>query len=46
LPAADTVAFSPPFVISEGEIETAITAFRDAADQVLGELRAAGDFNG
>jgi L-2,4-diaminobutyrate transaminase len=43
LPAADTIAFSPPFVISEEEIDISVTAFRDAADQVLGELRAAGD---
>jgi L-2,4-diaminobutyrate transaminase len=42
LPAADTVAFSPPFVISEEEITTAVGAFRDAADQVLGEMRASG----
>lgn len=42
LPAADTVAFSPPFVITDDEIEIAVGAFRDAADQVLGELRAAG----
>ncbi len=46
LPAADTVAFSPPFVISESEIDMAVTAFRDSADQILGELRAAGQFAG
>ena len=46
LPAADTVAFSPPFVISESEIDVAVAAFRDAADQVLGELRAGGSFDG
>lgn len=44
LPSADTVAFSPPFVISRDEIDRAVTAFRDSADQVLGELRAAGAF--
>lgn len=44
LPAADTIAFSPPFVIERYEIDRAVQAFRDAADQVLGELRAAGVF--
>ena len=44
LPSADTVAFSPPFVISRDEIDTAVQAFRDAADEVMGELRASGDF--
>ena len=38
LPAADAVAFSPPFVISEAEIDIAVNAFRDAADQVAAEL--------
>ena len=38
LPAADAVAFSPPFVITEAEIDTAVNAFRDAADQVAAEL--------
>ena len=38
LPSADTVAFSPPFVISKGEIDTAVAAFRDAADEVAAEL--------
>jgi len=44
LPNADTVAFSPPFVISETEIDIAIMAFRDAADQVMGALREEGAF--
>lgn len=44
LPSADTVAFSPPFVIERAQIDQAVTAFRDAADQVLGELRAEGAF--
>lgn len=44
LPNADTIAFSPPFVISEAEVDLAVEGFRDAADQVMGELRAAGDF--
>jgi len=46
LPSADTVAFSPPFVISEAEVDRAVAAFRDAADEVLGELRASGHFAG
>lgn len=44
LPSADTIAFSPPFVISKAEIDTAVTAFRDAADQVMAELRRDGQF--
>jgi L-2,4-diaminobutyrate transaminase len=46
LPAADTIAFSPPFVISNEEIDRAVGSFRDAADQVLRELRQAGHFGG
>ena len=46
LPAADTIAFSPPFVISNEEIDRAVGSFRDAADQVLSELRQAGHFRG
>jgi L-2,4-diaminobutyrate transaminase len=38
LPSADTMAFSPPFVISEKEIDMAVGAFREAADEVLQEL--------
>ncbi|WP_426169455.1 aminotransferase [Sandarakinorhabdus sp. DWP1-3-1] len=38
LPSADAVAFSPPFVITEAEIDTAVAAFRDASDQVAAEL--------
>jgi L-2,4-diaminobutyrate transaminase len=44
LPAADTVAFSPPFVIERDQVDRAVAAFRDAADQVAGELRAEGAF--
>jgi L-2,4-diaminobutyrate transaminase len=43
LPSADTVAFSPPFVIQREEIDRSVAAFRDAADQVLAELRGSGD---
>jgi L-2,4-diaminobutyrate transaminase len=42
LPSADTIAFSPPFVISRDEIDRAVGAFRDAVDQVWGELRRDG----
>lgn len=38
LPSADAVAFSPPFVITEAEIDMAVAAFRDASDQVAAEL--------
>lgn len=44
LPNADTIAFSPPFIISHKEIDVVVAAFRDAVDEVTGELRAAGDF--
>jgi L-2,4-diaminobutyrate transaminase len=44
LPSADAIAFSPPFVISDTEIDTAVAAFRDAADEVMGQLRTAGQF--
>lgn len=38
LPSADTVAFSPPFVVTTAEIDAAVTAFREAADEVAAEL--------
>lgn len=38
LPSADTVAFSPPFVVSTAEIDASVTAFREAADEVAAEL--------
>lgn len=44
LPSADTIAFSPPFVIERDEIDIAVSAFRDAADEVMGELRRDGQF--
>lgn len=44
LATSDAVAFSPPFVISPEEIDTVVMAFREAADEVMGELRAAGQF--
>jgi L-2,4-diaminobutyrate transaminase len=38
LPAADTISFSPPFVITEDEIETIVTVAREAADAVAKQL--------
>jgi len=38
LPAADTIAFSPPFIVTEAEIETMVTTTRRAADDVAAEL--------
>jgi L-2,4-diaminobutyrate transaminase len=38
LPNSDTIAFSPPLVISEGEIDTLVGGMRDAADAVMAEL--------
>jgi L-2,4-diaminobutyrate transaminase len=42
LPNADTIAFSPPFVISNEEINVMVQVFREAADEVLGELKREG----
>ncbi len=38
LPQTDTIAFSPPFIISEEEIDTAVNTFREATDHVMQEL--------
>ena len=38
LPNADTIAFSPPLIITESEIDTLVTGMRDAADIVMAEL--------
>jgi L-2,4-diaminobutyrate transaminase len=40
LPAADTVSFAPPFVISEAEVEELVTIVRRAVDEVAAELRS------
>jgi L-2,4-diaminobutyrate transaminase len=45
LPAADTVSFSPPLTITPAEIDQMVAGVRDAADAVLGELRASGDYD-
>lgn len=38
LPAADTIAFSPPFVVSEAEIDEMVDGTRHALDDVAREL--------
>ena len=42
LPNADTIAFSPPFIIGKREIDTVVQAARDAADSVMQDLESAG----
>ena len=44
LPAADTLAFSPPLIISEGEIDTLVSKVRAAVDEVQSELIKNGDW--
>jgi L-2,4-diaminobutyrate transaminase len=39
LPAADTIAFSPPFVASAEEVDEMVAVARAAADEVAAELR-------
>jgi L-2,4-diaminobutyrate transaminase len=41
LPDSDTIAFSPPFVVSEAEIDEMVAQARDAADEVAAELQSA-----
>jgi len=41
LPDADTIAFSPPLVVSEEEIEKMVGRARAAVDEVAADLRAA-----
>lgn len=38
LPNSDTIAFSPPLVIAESEIDTLVGGMRDAADSVMAAL--------
>ena len=42
LPASDSIAFSPPFVVTEAELDTMVAAAREAADEVAAELRRDG----
>ena len=42
LPAADTISFAPPFVISEAEVDELVTTTRRAVDEVAAELRSEG----
>ena len=40
LPDADTIAFSPPFVVTEGEIDEMVGRARRAVDEIAAELAA------
>jgi L-2,4-diaminobutyrate transaminase len=40
LPAADTISFAPPFVITEDEIDELVRLARQAVDDVAAELRS------
>ena len=40
LPDADTIAFSPPFVVTEAELDEMVGRARAAADEVAAELRS------
>jgi len=42
LPAADTIAFSPPFVVSEAELDEMVSIARRAVDEIEAELRREG----
>ena len=42
LPAADTISFSPPFVITEDEVSELVRIARRAVDDVAAELRSEG----
>lgn len=39
LPAADSMSFSPPFVVTEGEIDQMVGTARQALDEVAADLR-------
>lgn len=38
LPESDTISFSPPFVVTEGEIDAIVRIAREAADDVAAEV--------
>jgi L-2,4-diaminobutyrate transaminase len=42
LPDGDTIAFSPPFIVSQNELDRMVEVAREAADQVTEELRRDG----
>ena len=42
LPAADTLAISPPLIISTGEIDTVVGVLKDAVDETQAELAREG----
>jgi L-2,4-diaminobutyrate transaminase len=42
LPAADTIAFSPPFVVSDAELDEMVSLARRAVDEIEAELRREG----
>ena len=44
LPNADSVAFSPPLIITQKEIDTVVNVVRDAVDEVQAELSQNGDW--
>lgn len=44
LPSADSTSFSPPFVISNAEIDAVVSNMREAVDEVMGELVREGNF--
>ncbi|MFK7828824.1 MAG: aminotransferase [Congregibacter sp.] len=46
LPASDSLAFSPPFVISEDQLKQMVAVVSDAVNQVGDELKASGDWDG
>ena len=42
LPAADTISFAPPFVITEEDVGELVRIARLATDEVAAELRSEG----
>ena len=38
LPAADTLSFSPPFVVTDSELEIMVTTVRRAVDDIGREI--------
>ena len=43
LPAADTLALSPPLTITPAEIDTLVDGLRESVDRVYAELKKSGD---